>query len=413
MKKKYLILLSFLLQCILISCTSQSTTIFQTSTENCVDSFDVFAYTIPDFLGPEQETFHPITPWQVETSLPEELHQGLIEVEASRYKDGNLEIWIKKSPFTTYFDSSITEPYSFMVYQSNTNAWKLVSANIENSDVYVDHLYVGTDGTIWGRNVWARDATISEQPILSRFNEETEQFTLQQSTQVIPHGHKSSDSSFPNWGEILLDSTGVFWIFVSQDAIYSYDHISQKVVRHVDLSEYSMVNNLTLAPDGSFYFMQRLPTEVLENEQILQFIPETGTIKPVKIPLETWLKPKNILVDHVGRLWLDAFGWRELDGKWVKLHPRMREFRKEFVQNDMWTVFYPPEIFMESSDGRMWFRIDKQNDKQNLRTGMAWINPNTNEGCWFTSESTNIIEDQQNNLWMIASGKLYKLDLDQ
>jgi hypothetical protein len=44
-------------------------------------------------------------------------------------------------------------------------------------------------------------------------------------------------------------------------------------------------------------------------------------------------------------------------------------------------------------------------------TGTAWYNPETGEGCMFTSFSARITEDDQQQLWMFAGGKLYRLPL--
>lgn len=410
MRNKSLIIITILfVQLVLVSCSSQSAADFPVpiaQTENCIDSFGIFAYTIPDLHGSDQGVVLPSSPWEVETSLPKELSMGWTAVEISRYIDDHIEIWIRKSPYTSYFSESDVDPYFFMIYRPDMHEWKRISAQVKGSNVFVDHLYLGADGIIWGRNVWARDADIVGQAVLSRYNEKTERFEFVQNTQVIPHGFKISGSSLPTWDEILVDPNGVFWIFVHKDAIYRYDPITQVVIRQTEITEYGVISQTVLAPDGSIYFTQRLLAKTLEHGQVLHFIPETGEINPVEIPDETWISPRSILIDRSGRLWLDTFGW-EVDGKWHKLHPNMREFVREIANNDLWTEYYPPEIFTESSDSRIWFRIDRLSDQRDLRTGMAWLNPSTNEGCWFTTESTNIIEDIQHNLWMAVDGKLY------
>jgi hypothetical protein len=78
---------------------------------------------------------------------------------------------------------------------------------------------------------------------------------------------------------------------------------------------------------------------------------------------------------------------------------------------DEWRYYSPPDPFLESSDGRVWFRIDRSGDWHTLRSGIAWFNPATREGCWFTNEGTQIQEDPQQNLWMVINDTLYKYDL--
>ncbi len=61
-----------------------------------------------------------------------------------------------------------------------------------------------------------------------------------------------------------------------------------------------------------------------------------------------------------------------------------------------------PKILLESADGKLWFHHEN---------GMISLDPKKGEWCWFTTYQSNIVEDSQHNLWMIADGKLYTYPL--
>jgi len=75
-----------------------------------------------------------------------------------------------------------------------------------------------------------------------------------------------------------------------------------------------------------------------------------------------------------------------------------------FITNILWSGldyrWKSPKVVLESSDDRVWFQSDEN--------GMVWLDPDEEQWCWFTTEKSNIVEDAEGNLWMIADGKLYK-----
>ena len=62
---------------------------------------------------------------------------------------------------------------------------------------------------------------------------------------------------------------------------------------------------------------------------------------------------------------------------------------------------------MESTDGRIWFHIARSDEWKTIRSGTAWFDPVTREGCWFTSEAGPLAEDPAGNLWLLIDGVLY------
>jgi hypothetical protein len=387
----------------------QENQIATVSDESCIASFDQFAFTVPKQKGLENRKQVPQAPWQIEAEVPVE-GDYLAEVEISRMVENTTEIWLSNTLYGSDFNYSVSKPIYFLRYLPDAQEWTSVSAQVKHTDIYVDTLFVGPEGEIWGRNVWAYDNPIEQPPVLSKFDEAREEFVLEKRMGEIPHGchHESTTIDELIWDQVVLDQKGNFWIFACQDAVYRFNPESGEVNRHADISGYEMIYQPTISVDGSIFFLQNILSEKLVEGHLLRFSPETGTIKEVDIQKNRWLIPNGLLIDRRGRLWLDANGWVDPEGDWHTLNPRMRALFREIMVSDQWVYYYPPEVFFESSDGRLWFRIEKSNQGVNYRTGMAWYNPQTSEGCWFTSESTNIIEDSNQNLWMVVDGYLYE-----
>ena len=365
----------------------------------CIPPLETFAYPVgmdestPSYPG-NGPTIEPSHPWQLETSLP--VTTSLISIITTRSFQGSEQIWGE-------MNNKFPE---LLIYYPETRKWDRVSAEVETSGVYVDKLFVAKDGTLWGQNTWDTRSGIVGQPVLSRYNDKTRLFEFEQNTQQIPAVAQMNFTQLTFWPEVILDSHGRFWIFVPKDAIYSYDPVTYKIESHAEISDL-IVSDAALAPNGSIYFtslhyLENGMTLNIGDIELFSFLPQTGEIKKIIVPLEPWPTFSSILVDHSGRLWLDSLGWQEPDGRWYQVHRS-----PIFITNVLWSGlehrWKTPQILMESSDGRLWFRSDN---------GMAWLDPQQGEWCWFTTEQSNIVEDQEHNLWMVADNYLYKLDLN-
>lgn len=391
---------------ILYACSSNASE----STNQCIGSFQKYAYTVPDNGLPYLATdIPPQEPWQYEISLPSIVSEKATanSVAASISLDGNIEVWINSRPYGNAYYLSDDEYYNYLIYQVDTKEWRIVPARVKDSDAFVDRLFIAEDGSIWGRNVWDISSNFTSLPMLSKYNEKTQEFELDQNVREIPALWKDTNPNtidIPFWTEVLLDSDGVFWLLAHKDAIYSYNPSTQEIERNVDLSEF-LVQQAVLAPNETIYF-QRYDEKntgfALHKQKLFQFIPQRKNIQPVEIPDGRWPGFGNILVDSSNRLWLDTVGWREPDGTWHMIYPKpwLYFWKMEWQEDYRWAT---PHVILESSNGYIWYRTEK---------GMAWLDPNSMQGCWFTTEDTNIVEDQQHNLWMVADNKLYKYPLN-
>lgn len=399
----------------LASCNSQQRSYLPIATpanETCIGSFADFAFTIPDINGAPQDIFFPQTPWEPVSVLPVGVDIYNQQVKAIRMVDNHVEIWTQaNTPGLT------PDQYRFLVYRTDSKTWQEVPAKIQNSSRYVNNLYVTNDGLVWGSHREDSSSSTIQLPPLSRFDDKTMQFEFVYNVSSIPDGQKQSNSDINSevmWDQILIDSRGIFWFFVYKDAIYSYDPGTQKVESHATLANYEIIQQINTSIDGSIYFVsyEGRDYNYLQDGQIYRFVPSTGEITTIQTPHEHWPAFERILLDQSNRLWLDIFGWRNPDGTWEVFHPQLASFIRENANRSLWRWFIPPQVFFESSDGRIWFRINRSSDSKNVRSGIAWFNPKTKTGCWFTSEGANILEDENHSLWMMIDGQLYRHPLN-
>ena len=278
---------------------------------------------------------------------------------------------------------------------------------MRGTNIFISEVFLTNDGTIWGINDWDGIVNFDKGPALSKFNEQTQQFEFAQGILEIPF---TREQQFINIG-FVTDLFGKIWIFVQDDGIYSYDPNIQTTSKHANLDSV-FVNAPALSTDQSFYFIDQHygkmvsgdPPFRISEQMIFQFFPDTGELAQVEIPDEPWPMAFSTFVTESEHLWLSAVGYIDLgDESWHLVNPDP-SFYFDNVGQD---ATASPKLMLESSNGLLWF-----NKYSGVYEGTAWYNPKTGKGCMFTNLPTNIVEDDQQQLWMFADGKLYRLALE-
>lgn len=206
--------------------------------------------------------------------------------------------------------------------------------------------------------------------------------------------------------EIILDHNDIFWFFVPKDGIYSFDPATAELIQHYSgLEKYA---DIALTNDNNFFVLWKftLSTSKLEENSIAFFDSHTNELKTIAIPSKKWPVFGDILVTSTDNLWGDAVGYRDTGGEWHLIYPAPW---KHFFQSNVLSPlrWENPHIYMESSNGWLWFGRHYLTE-----SGMAWLDPETGEGCWFMAyDYTNLIEDSEHNMWLIANDSLYNFPL--
>jgi hypothetical protein len=331
----------------------------------------------------------PSTPWQVEATLPEipSDARAFDLVSFARTNDGRNEVWVRRYlDFETDGGVSVLR-VQFLVYRTDTREWKLIPEKFDDNSAKSGSIYMAKDGTIWA------NLGFSGFSYFAIYNDQEGQFEYLEESENVPSGNR------------LLDDDGKFWILASKDGIYSYDPVSHEIEKHASIPDVETNSSLygsmaTLAPDGSIYFLNMTGERQV---RLMHFFPKTGQLE-YEPNFDYYLGDisYNLFMERSERLWVGDLGWMEPDGAWYRI-VRSPVFITDRAERGVKYIWSSPSIVLESSNNLLWFRSDN---------GMTWLDPQKKEWCWFTTEQSNIVEDQQQNLRMIAGGNLYKYPLN-
>ena len=107
----------------------------------------------------------------------------------------------------------------------------------------------------------------------------------------------------------------------------------------------------------------------------------------------------GISIQEAMRCDIETLGWAEPADyrSWFQLFPS--SIFVTLSEGD--TIYYQqkPWLILESADGRLWYKFTD---------GIAWMDPQKEKWCWFTTEPSNIAQDGQRNLWIAIGGNLYQ-----
>lgn len=375
----------------------------------CLETFETFAYgnysQNPRVIEPS-----PNSSWHRVASLPPQINQDFPifnQVSATRVINNQEEVWITGNGV------------GFAVYNINRQEWDLIPRTVYSTDYVVSQLFVANNGDIWGQNIpipQQEDPEYGEIPLLSRFNETANRFEIPVVTvqaSVLPQrGYFFPQSTYSNIPQVVIDNSGIFWIIVSNDGIYQFDPVTETYEKQASL-DFS-VSQATLSADDSLYlwssstqipqsatFRERL---TLPPNSVWHYSLESRSFTLIDLPDRDWPIFNGMLVNQSGQLWLGAIGFRDLDYTWHLIHPNTDEYLDN-AGNYRWG---PPRLLTESSDGRLWYvrYTDGGGD------GTAWYDPQTGEGCLIMHHAANIVEDSNQQLWMVANGNLYRYSLN-
>ncbi len=357
-------------------------------------------YANPEkYLG-QNETL-PLTPWMVEETVMPEYSasaSGGHRIALVHHRGKYDEIWLRscsrkedKPPLCNYH-----------IFRTDTNTLQVATQPIEH--LGIEHLFLAKDGTVWGITVFSADGLSN----LSRYNEQQQTFEPVQDADRLFSGYLRVDA-------YEVDQNGILWL-VNGKYLYRFNPETFKAEKFsvgIEDTEQNLTD-LTIASDELIYI------SLSARKDLIRFSPQTARVIDrieIELPLNQippiWGPgtPQNLyfvnssFMDHNNHLWIHNYGWMEPDGTWQALIERFPGFfgKREIEGSGDYYDWLQPDILLESSDGRLWFRSPN---------GMTWFDFEKGEWCWFTTYQSNILEDQEHNLWMIADNKLYRYELE-
>ena len=357
----------------------------------CYGTFDEFvAFPIRFDMVNDKQLPNYLSPWQFASERPAEMH--ISQMQFARQHDNREEIW-----FVDRLEGNI------VIYDIDKKSWKEFSGLIEETDLFVYDLFVTSNQTVWGRvNLPINSTNTSQATVLSKFNEDNQTFEFVDELASIPF------ISFEDYvhTEMFLDHEDIFWIAVSDDALYSFDTIRNELTTHIQLNAVN-VGSIVRATDGIVYLNNLAATKLIDTDStipeglVLEFQVDQNQFVPVPLPNEQWIRRfSRLAITENDQLWLDTLGYIEQDKTWHNVHPYPDDLN--FHESDLhWTT---PHVVFESSNNLLWF--NKSPD-----AGTAWYDRDSGIGCVVSNQSTHVVEDSQGNVWIFVGGSLYSLDL--
>jgi len=361
--------------------------------EECIPPLTTFAYQV----NAPRSTLSwnqilPHSPWQVETHLPAlpPNTRSRDAIVLHRTYDGIDEIWVVRNITSTVdiLSKTITE---LLVYQPETQTWNEIPTELSVLDATLYDVYMGMDGTIWAEFATEPFPVPHGERFIAIYNQDENLFKLVKDLRNL------------QYAVIKFDPKGTFWIVVDYTGIYSFNPTTQEYKLNLAISDrlaYGNPRGVAIAPDGSLYLAKW--NEILTEPTILlHYIPDTGELVEINVPLTSIDNFYDVFVDHSGRLWLDDLGWMEPNGSWYQIvrSPIFISNKQEEARPYTWPT---AQLYFESSDGRLWF---------GSTNGEAWLDPDNGKWCLFTTEHAGVTEDHNQVVWAVIDELLYKLFL--
>jgi hypothetical protein len=120
-----------------------------------------------------------------------------------------------------------------------------------------------------------------------------------------------------------------------------------------------------------------------------------------------------MLLDDKNRFWVMDYKWINMDSYEKSDSEYFDAYYREIYDMYQSPIFITdkttghnkfvwdtPSPMTYTSDGRIWYK--------SLR-GLAWHQPETGEWCMFTTAESNIVKDNDGNLWLVYDNTLYML----
>jgi hypothetical protein len=328
----------------------------------------------------------PLGGWTLETALPKEV-EGIPNNLIAR---SNTDIWLT--------------PYEKVLrYNTNTREWKSY-AEIDGFHAIPEQIVMTQDRTIWGIGWEGKNNPSDPIPLLSRYNDTNDQFEF-----VLDQGNLLVDLNYhPDLASPIakLDNQGVFWMNVKDREghwFFSFNPNTKQAKWH--FNKEITISDFAIAPDGVIWFVDGY------EERLFKYDPKSGEIDFLSkgfLPSEPDFGVQGdlrdvglIYFDQKGNLWIEDRGWVDFSN--TKKPVWHEVFRSSvFIHPFRWRLVRPFSIY-QSSNGLYWFES---------AAGMVRLDQKKGEWCLFTTGFSPISEDDQQNLWIVVFGKLYKLHLE-
>ena len=404
MKKRFIFLISIYLLPLLVSCQISGYQNSSNVDSECIKPPVSFAQTDIGNLG-TKNVLLPIS-WEMVTELPDVPDGALGQYSIALIRERNQydEIWIHWC--WDFVEPKANIECGYIVFRTDTDTWEVITQREDNIISQLPRrLFLTNSGDVWG----VKDFSFGEQySILARYNENQQAFeSIRDLDQVL------NENSLPSVDSFSIDGDGVLWM-VHAGTLFEYSPSTNIASKYTIIKDSELtLSDITVLSNGD------LALSINGKKEITIFSTDTKMIKdkitidlPIREvppiygehPAGMYYQISESFLSHDERLWIHNYGWMEPDGSWRMILSRFPGFFGIWQEELEYYDWLTPSIIAESSDGSLWY---------GSANGTVRFDPQKGDWCWITTERSNVVEDQNKNVWMLAGGKLYKYPLEQ
>jgi len=384
MKTRLLIII--MLSILMSACFPLKSTADDNGDNECIPPLYDIAFPIVTPSTPDSATPRQIPPqgnWQIQDALP--FPQDEFESIYMRPKQNELL-------FTGKFDK-------IFIYSIDNKQWKSYPID----DWIGGNFFIASDSTIWQPVISLPNSANSGKsyPLLRRFNDATGDFEFVEDGSGYLQARQVRVIS-----NIAEDQSGLLWFFVEADknTLVSFNVKTSRSQQHYYFKIAKGHPSLTIGLDGSVWFQDFF------NNQLVQYIPSSQETRTYEYPevgksLSNFDRAGYIYMDRSGRLWLANYGWLEFSNnnspKWHRIIESPVFVTDQSLFNSQYFMESPSSTY-QSSNGWYWFTG---------RNGIVRLDLQKGPWCLMTTGKSEVVEDNEHNLWIAVFGHLYKYPL--
>jgi hypothetical protein len=323
--------------------------------------------------------------WDSVAEIPEAYRGSDAYITLTRSFSGYDELWVSVRPE----GASTSRNNQYLIFRTDTKEWKL-APNPPGFGLFLDEK----------QGVWVTVHTEEKDaPRLYRLDQNSGRYLpVLDVENLLGSGNIES--------AVKVGSDGLFW-FIFRDAqdntalheaLYSFDPATRTASRYEIGEDFG---SLEIDSQNNLYLVQSGLT-------LVKFNPANFQIFSVTLP--PYISDKSsgastLYLDSQNRLWVSdrarydhAVEYSDIGEPFVLIRSPI------FIQYDRYALRYVwsrPAVMLQSIDGRIWY------------DGNVWFDPSTGTWCKFTTYSSQIVAGQDDSLWMIAAGILFRLPPDR
>ena len=322
-----------------------------------------------------------------------------------RFHEDDLgSIWMS---YTDFLETDVPLSSLLLRYDIASQSVSMYSEETNNGPIPY-RLFLAKNGALWGigREGFGHSW-------LSRYDDRRDTFEI-----ILDENNFDALGAHGAILSLQEDGSGMFWLIIEKQIIgtityglYSFNPDTLELRENPAISILSPIR-LAISPDNKIWIA--VLDEISRKINLAIFNPLTQEIEYYNDPQfisdssmdgfesEDLKLNVNLYFDRLGNLWVDDRGWFDFSSpyapQWYRVI-RSPVFIEEQAFSEIPYIWRRPLFMSQSSNGIYWFGSP---------VGIVSLDGSSGKWCHITTAISRVVEDSQNNLWIVAYGVLYK-----